>query len=244
MKDLPFFKERGLKDQAISDTLRLMHYKESNKGDVVIEYGTFGDEFYVLLDGECEVLVPDQHQIDSFKQVNLEMRVMREQLEARVKEYEAFAAYKQQLEVRKQMEEQAAKESAFAVESHRRYTTVIAHEIPQALRARFRQCEELVDAIKRFYWRKNYELSTPILKLGPGNSFGELAVQKEVNVKIAHKAKARAASVTCLTPCKFLVMQKKDYQRVLDNIDRRKVDKLKAFFRQIPFLKALPRSTL
>ena len=48
----------------------------------------------------------------------------------------------------------------------------------------------------------------------------------------------------CLTPCKFLVMHKKDYQRVLDNIDRRKVDKLKEFFRQIPFLKALPRSTL
>ena len=38
-----------------------MHLKESNEGDLVIEYGTSGDEFYVLLEGECEVLVPDQN---------------------------------------------------------------------------------------------------------------------------------------------------------------------------------------
>ena len=61
VKDLPFFRERGLKDNAISDTLRLMHYKEAEADELVIEYGTMGDEFYVLLEGECEVLVPDQH---------------------------------------------------------------------------------------------------------------------------------------------------------------------------------------
>ena len=55
VKDLPFFRERGLKDNAISDTLRLMHYKEAEQGDLIIEYGTKGDEFYVLLEGECEV---------------------------------------------------------------------------------------------------------------------------------------------------------------------------------------------
>ena len=61
VKDLPFFRERGLKDTAITDTFRFMHLKESNEGDLVIEYGTSGDEFYVLLEGECEVLVPDQN---------------------------------------------------------------------------------------------------------------------------------------------------------------------------------------
>ena len=39
-------------------------------------------------------------------------------------------------------------------------------------------------------------------------------------------------------------MSKADYQSVLDNIDRRKVDRLRAFFRQIPFLSLLPRSVL
>ena len=41
-----------------------MHYKEAEQGDLIIEYGTKGDEFYVLLEGECEVLVPDQAAFD------------------------------------------------------------------------------------------------------------------------------------------------------------------------------------
>lgn len=98
--------------------------------------------------------------------------------------------------------------------------------------------------LQRLDWRQKYELMIPILMLGPGKSFGELAVQKEVNVKIAHKPKPRAASVICRTDCKFAVMQKSDYQSVLDNIDRRKVEKLKEFFANIPFLKMLPRSVL
>jgi len=84
----------------------------------------------------------------------------------------------------------------------------------------------------------------PVLLLGQGKSFGELAVQKDVNIKIAKRAKFRAASVLCRTDCKFAVMNKSDYQSVLDNIDRRKVDKLKEFFQQIPLFKLLPRNVL
>ena len=43
-----------------------MNYKDGEQGDLVIEYGTTGDEFYVLLEGECEVLVPDTT-TDDFK---------------------------------------------------------------------------------------------------------------------------------------------------------------------------------
>lgn len=39
-------------------------------------------------------------------------------------------------------------------------------------------------------------------------------------------------------------MQKRDYQQVLDNIDRRKIEKLKEFFKQIPLLKLLPRNVI
>ena len=39
-------------------------------------------------------------------------------------------------------------------------------------------------------------------------------------------------------------MSKKDYQRVLDNIDRRKVEKLRNFLKQIPFFKDLPRGDM
>ena len=42
-------------------------------------------------------------------------------------------------------------------------------------------------------------------------SFGELAVQKELNAKIAHLPKARQATVLCRTDCKFVVISKSDY---------------------------------
>ena len=57
-KNLEFFHERRLKDTAISETLGLMTYKEARAGELVIECGEEGDEFYLILEGDCEVLVP------------------------------------------------------------------------------------------------------------------------------------------------------------------------------------------
>ena len=67
VKNLPFFKDRGLKNTAIAETLSLMNYKEVKKDEFVIEYGQTGDEFYLILEGEVEVLVPSTQQIDEFK---------------------------------------------------------------------------------------------------------------------------------------------------------------------------------
>ena len=50
----------------------------------------------------------------------------------------------------------------------------------------------------------------PVLLLGPGKSFGELAMQKEKTKKI-ERDKTRLATVLCRTDCKFAVMKKADY---------------------------------
>ena len=65
MKRLHFFKERGIKDNAIADMLSFLTFKEVKKDEFVIEYGQAGDEFYIILEGQCEFLVPDQ-QDDEF----------------------------------------------------------------------------------------------------------------------------------------------------------------------------------
>jgi CRP-like cAMP-binding protein len=79
VKNLPFFMDRGLKETSILDALSLMTYKEVKKDDFVIEFGTFSDEFYLILEGECEVLVPDKES-DDFTRVNFEMKVLEDQL--------------------------------------------------------------------------------------------------------------------------------------------------------------------
>ena len=93
----------------------------------------------------------------------------------------------------------------------RRFTSALSKDIPFQILTKSQNAEEQIQTILRFQWRKLYELMVPILLLGGGKSFGELAVQKELNVKIAHLAKARQASVLCRTNCKFAVMSKSNY---------------------------------
>jgi hypothetical protein len=65
--------------------------------------------------------------------------------------------------------------------------------------------------------RKVNEYMLPVSHIGAGRTFGELALQ--VNKKNPHKVPQRAASVTCILPCKFATMGKKDYQAILAKID-------------------------
>ena len=44
-----------------------MTYKEKDEDEFVIEYGTYGTEFYVILEGECEVMVPGNKYRDEIK---------------------------------------------------------------------------------------------------------------------------------------------------------------------------------
>ena len=128
-------------------------------------------------------------------------------------------------------EEAAGMASSFGVEGSGRYNGVLSDDIPRALAKKLASAEELIQAIRRLHWRKSYELMVPVLWLGPGKSFGELAVQKDASAKLNARAKVRQATVLCRTDCKFAVMSKADYQSVLDNIDRRRVEALKDFFK-------------
>ena len=240
VKNLPFFKDRGLKQQAIADTLSLMTYKEVKQDEFVIEFGTTGDEFYLILDGECEVLVPSQDQMTEFKQINFEMKVMHEKLKAMHEELNMMMSYQRELEETKNAEDMKP-EKSYKLQA-RRMTQMIDKEIPESLQERSNECLEVIQAVKRFQWRKNYELMVPVLMLGQGKSFGELAMQKD-KTKIAQDVK-RKATVLCRTDCKFAVMKKADYQSVLLNVEQRRIEKLKEFFKQIPFLRLLPRSAL
>ena len=96
-------------------------------------------------------------------------------------------------------------------------TKVINADIPEFIKEKYNTCRAHLEALDKLSWRKHYELMNPVQLLGPGKSFGELAVQKDALAK----PKKRAASALCRTDCKFAVMSKADYQNVLEIIDRR-----------------------
>jgi len=89
----PFFKDRGMNEAAISSVLSLMSYKDIKRDEFVIEHGQHGDEFYLILEGECEVLVPDK-QSTEFKEVTVQMRAFVDQVDKAFDEVHAFNDYR------------------------------------------------------------------------------------------------------------------------------------------------------
>ena len=73
-----------------------MTYKEVEAGELVIEYGTFGDEFYVILEGECEVMVPDKR-LEEVKNLAIESSVFEERLKDARNDIESLESYLQEL---------------------------------------------------------------------------------------------------------------------------------------------------
>ena len=96
VKGLPFFKDRGLKDTAITETLSLMTFKQMRADEVVIDYGSFGDEFYVILEGEVEGMVPDKR-VEEVKQMCFEANVWNDKLQEKIRDIESFECYLDEL---------------------------------------------------------------------------------------------------------------------------------------------------
>lgn len=132
LKDLPFFKERGLNEAAMTETLNLMTLKELKKDEFVIEYGSFGDEFYVIIDGECEVLIPERNGA-ALKEIDFKIKVLSESLEENLSEVDSFMAYGKQVSMRKQ--KQLDREMILIGNAERK-GTLANIPIPEAVKAR------------------------------------------------------------------------------------------------------------
>ena len=63
------------------------------KDEFAIEYGSFGEEFYVILEGELEILVPDSSAVEEFKKVDFELKQLLDKIDKSVEEYELFQSY-------------------------------------------------------------------------------------------------------------------------------------------------------
>eukprot|EP00347_Sterkiella_histriomuscorum_P019194 403342576 len=72
-------------------------------------------------------------------------------------------------------------------------------------------------------------------QLKAGKSFGELALIKN---------RPRAATITCIEDCHFAVMSKNDYEKVLQKIELKKMQKIIDFLHQLPFFRVWTKTSL
>jgi len=83
--------------------------------------------------------------------------------------------------------------------------------------------------------QKEYDLYIEVTQLKSGKSFGELALINN---------KPRAATIRAKKDCHFAVMQKADYQKVLQKIEQKKLNQIIEFLQGLPFLQKWSKTAL
>ena len=58
MQDISFFKERKLKPHEMNEVCGGLQYESKESESFVINYGDFGDKFYIILKGTVSVWIP------------------------------------------------------------------------------------------------------------------------------------------------------------------------------------------
>eukprot|EP00347_Sterkiella_histriomuscorum_P021256 403334649 len=97
------------------------------------------------------------------------------------------------------------------------------------------QKQMLIEQIRGLKKLEQTQYLMEVVQLTAGKSFGELALIKN---------KPRAATIKCLQPCHFAIMNKTDYQKVLQRIEYKNLHKIVDFLHQVPFMSFMTRTTL
>ncbi|CAI2387493.1 unnamed protein product [Moneuplotes crassus] len=86
IKNLKFIKEQNLPDKNLLDLAQCLNLLEMEDGDLVFDYGTEGDLFYIILSGAVSILIPDKksgeeaRNLSIFEQTQLGQKAMLELL--------------------------------------------------------------------------------------------------------------------------------------------------------------------
>lgn len=82
---------------------------------------------------------------------------------------------------------------------------------------------------------QDFQWFVEVKKLAEGGSFGELALLND---------KPRAATIQCLTNCEFAVINRQDYQNILERIENRNIKSKIDFFTHLPFAKFFTKNQI
>ena len=69
IKDIDFLKKRNLNEETMLEIVNCMNLLEMEKDEIVMEYGDIGQNFYLILQGEVEITVPDPNRKKAFLQL-------------------------------------------------------------------------------------------------------------------------------------------------------------------------------
>ena len=198
-----------MNDEAMHEIVNALSLQLIPAGYFVFEHGSLGDQFYLILDGQVEIQIPEKKTIKRYEQVKFDLDTKIEAVQNSMADIAQIEEYSRKCEEEKAEQDEAdARNSVFRAE--RRFTKLVTIDIPKTIFQKKLRIHQLSNEIERLCKIKNYELMIPVNIYGPGKAFGELALTKDINAP--NRLIPRAASIVCLTDCTFAVMKKAEYQ--------------------------------
>ena len=94
-----------------------MSLLEMDKDDVVMEYGDIGYNFYLTLEGEVEITVPDPNHKKAFLQLKKDIEGAIEDRKLNQISLERVINKKKKLELQKQLKDEKMAETVFEIKS-------------------------------------------------------------------------------------------------------------------------------
>jgi len=82
IKEIPYFKERKMEEMALIEVFKVMKLMTIPADKNVLEYGDIGENFYFIMHGKVDILIPDYNKIDAFKEARRELHHLREERQA------------------------------------------------------------------------------------------------------------------------------------------------------------------
>lgn len=128
------------------------------------------------------------------------------------------------------------------IKNQHRYSKLLKDDIPFKQLSILSSIKTIELEIEKLENQLYFELLTPVVQLGAGKAFGEIAL--DIDPLHPQKMITRQATILCMEDCKFAIMTKKDYQDVLLKFQQKMTDNMIKFFHQIPLFSKIRRGIL
>ena len=63
LKNIKFFKDENIKEDELLEICKKLRYETYLEDEIVFNYGEYGNKFYIIIEGEVGILVPDKQKM-------------------------------------------------------------------------------------------------------------------------------------------------------------------------------------
>ena len=214
---------------SLSGLFKSLKYEDCDSGKAVFEYGQSGSTFYVILAGAVEIRVPMPVELEGSSATPEGLLIFL------ITYFESICWEKLHngLAIKKELAEQL-RQLGLSVKSKDKSELLLLLgrcivKKTTDVHLRIHKLFEMRNESIKLHWSKTVQT------LGPGESFGERALEKH---------EARAGTAHCSNDCIFATLYRNNYNRIIGQAHKREVRAMNDYLRQFRILSQLRASVL